>query len=78
MKPRYRLILRRGRNATYYCFDTQIKKRTSLKTSDKYEAQRFLNARNEAALQPMLSLQIVRAYLFGSSDQIATRTWKPP
>jgi len=76
MKPRYRLILRRGRNDTYYCVDTQTKKRTSLKTSDKYEAQRFLNARNEAALQPMLNLQIARAYLFGSSDQIATRTWK--
>lgn len=34
------------------------------------------DARNEAAMQPMLNLQIARAYLFGSSDQIATPTWK--
>jgi integrase len=60
----------------YYCFDTHTKTRATLKTSDKHEAQRFLNARNEAALQPMLNLQIARAYLFGSSDQIGTRTWK--
>ena len=76
MKPRYRPIVRSARGATYYCFDTYTKRRTSLKTADRHEAARILNAKNEAAIQPMLNLQIARAYLFGSDDHIAKRTWR--
>lgn len=76
MKPRYRLILRRARHAMFYCVDTRTNKRTSLKTSDPHEAQILLNARNEAARQPMLNLQIARAYLLASDDEIARRTWR--
>ncbi len=76
MKPRYRLILRRVRNGTFYCVDTRTNKRTSLKTSDPHEAQILLHARNEAARQPMLNLQIARAYLFASDDEVARRTWR--
>lgn len=76
MKPRYRLILRRGRGAMYYCVDTQTNKRTSLETSDRHQAKRLLHAKNEAALQPMLNLQIARAYLFATDATIATRTWR--
>ncbi len=76
MKPRYRLIIRSARGDTYYCFDTYTKRRTSLKTADRHEAARILNAKNEAAIQPMLNLQIARAYLFGSEDNIAKRTWR--
>lgn len=76
MKPRYRLILRRVRNGTLYCVDTRTNKRTSLKTSDPHEAQILLHARNEAARQPMLNLQIARAYLLASDDAIARRTWR--
>lgn len=76
MKPRYRLILRRVRNGKFYCVDTRTNKRTSLKTSDPHEAQILLHARNEAARQPMLNLQIARAYLFASDDEIARRTWR--
>jgi hypothetical protein len=76
MKPRYRLILRRARHAMFYCVDTRTNKRTSLKTSDPQEAQILLHARNEAARQPMLNLQIARAYLLASDDEIARRTWR--
>ena len=70
MKPRYRLIIRRGRGATFYCVDRLTKKRTSLQTADRYEADRILHAKNEAAIQPMLNLQIARAYLFGADEAI--------
>ena len=73
MKPRYRLILRRGRGAMYYCVDTQTNKRTSLETSDRHQAKRLLYAKNEAALQPMLNLQIA---LFATDATITTRTWR--
>src|SRR6185369_6774967 len=49
---------------------------TSLETSDRHQAQRLLHAKNEAALQPMLNLQIARAYLFATDATIATRTWR--
>ncbi len=76
MKPRYRLIIRRGRGATFYCVDRLTKKRTSLQTADRYEADRILHAKNEAAIQPMLNLQIARAYLFGADEAIGKRTWR--
>jgi hypothetical protein len=35
-----------------------------------------LHARNEAARQPALNLQLARAYLTASDPLIATRTWR--
>ncbi len=76
MKPRYRLIVRSARGGAFYCVDTLTKKRTSLKTADRYEAARILHAKNEAAIQPMMNLQIARAYLFGADEVIGKRTWR--
>jgi hypothetical protein len=47
MKQRYRLIIRRGRGATFYCVDRLTKKRTSLQTADRYEADRILQRRTK-------------------------------
>ncbi len=60
MKQRF-LIHRRGQ--TYYCEDTDTGKQASLRTKDRCTALRFVNAKNEAQLQPAINLQIARAYL---------------
>ena len=41
--------------------DTQTKKLESLGTKDRAETKSLLNARNEAARQPQLNLQIAKA-----------------
>src|SRR5436190_8461400 len=48
----------------------------SLGTKDRAEAKSLLNARNEAARQPQLNLQIAKAYLAGADSGVATRTWQ--
>jgi integrase len=51
-------------------------KQTSLKTSDKFEAQRILQAHNESECQPHFNLSLVRVYLNGADPKLATRTWQ--
>jgi len=55
--------------------DTVSSKRTSLHTSNEDEAQQIVDAKNQAERQPVLNLQIARAYLAGSDTGINTRTW---
>ena len=56
--------------------DTKTSKRTSLHTQDEDAAQQIVDAKNQAERQPTLNLQIARAYLAGSDNAIATRTWQ--
>ena len=76
MKTRYRLIHRGNRKASYYLVDTQTAKRTSLHTSDKDAAHQILAAKNQAERQPLLNLQIAKAYLAGTDNGVQTRTWR--
>jgi integrase len=76
MKKRYRLVRRGERHGTIYCIDTVTRQRTSLNTKDAEEAQRLIDAKNDALRQPMLNLQIAKAYLAGSDSGITTRTWQ--
>jgi len=46
-----------------------------LHTSDRKEAERLLHARNEAARQPLINVQIARAYLAANDPEATTRTW---
>jgi integrase len=48
----------------------------SLKTSDKLEAQRILQAHNESECQPHFNLSLARVYLNGADPNLATRTWQ--
>jgi len=72
---RYRLVYRGIRN-TYYCFDTHTRKRESLGTGNKVEAQRVIDAKNEAVLHVGMNLQIAQVYLQHSDPSVATRTWQ--
>jgi integrase len=76
MKTRYRLIRRGIRGGAYYCVDTQTGKRTSLGTTNADDARQIIEARNNSERQPVLNLQIARAYLAGSDNGITTRTWR--
>jgi len=76
MKSRYRLIRRGIRNGAFYCVDTKTGKRASLRTGDEDEARQVIDAKNQAERQPVLNLQIAKAYLAGTDNGIATRTWQ--
>jgi integrase len=76
MTTRYRLTTRGSRGGTFYCVDKTTGKRTSLKTTDADEAQQIIEAKNQAERQPVLNLQIAKAYLAGSDNGVATRTWQ--
>jgi len=76
MKTRYRLIRRGTRAGIYYCVDSLTGKRTSLQTGNEDEARQILDAKNQAMRQPVLNLQIAKAYLAGTDSGIAQRTWQ--
>ena len=76
MKTRYRLIRRGVRGGTFYCVDTKTGKRTSLGKHSEDEARQIIDAKNQALRQPILHMQIAKAYLYGTENGIATRTWQ--
>src|SRR5208282_2637467 len=76
MKTRYRLTRRGIRGNKFYCVDTTTGKRTSLRTANEDEARQIVEARNNSERQPVLNLQIAKAYLAGTDNGIATRTWQ--
>jgi hypothetical protein len=73
MKTRYRLTRRGIRGNKFYCVDTSTGKRSSLPTTNAEAAQQIVEARNNAERQPVLNLQIAKAYLAGTDNGIATR-----
>ncbi len=76
MKARYRLTRRGSRGGKFYCVDTKTGKRSSLNTATADAAKQIVEARNQAERQPMLNLQIAKAYLAGTDSGITTRTWR--
>ncbi len=76
MKTRYRLIRRGVRGGDFYCVDSMTGKRTSLRTGSEDEARQIVEAKNQAERQPVLNLQIAKAYLAGTDNGITTRTWQ--
>jgi integrase len=60
----------------FYCVDKTTGKRFSLKTTNQDDARQIVEAKNQAERQPLLNLQIARAYLAATDNGIATRTWQ--
>jgi hypothetical protein len=75
MKTRFRLTCRGHRGGMFYCVDKTTGQRTSLQTTNADEARQIVEAKNQAERQPVLNLQIAKAYLAGTDNGIATRTW---
>lgn len=76
MKTRFRLIHRGERGGQFYCVDSETGRRFSLKTKDRDAAQQIVLAKNQSLRQPALNLQIAKAYLAGTDNGVATRTWQ--
>jgi len=76
MKARYRLIRRGIRGGAFYSVDTKNGRRTSLGTANPDEAAQIIEAKNIAERQPVLNLQIAKAYLAGTDSGLTTRTWQ--
>ena len=76
MNTRYRLIFRGLRGGMYYSVDKTTGKRTSLNTVNEDEARQIVEAKNNAERQPVLNLQIAKAYLAGTDSGIKSRTWQ--
>ena len=73
MKTKYTLFRRSG---IYYSQDSATGQQKSLRTRDETEALQLINARNEAHRQPVLNLQLARAYLTASDPAFVERTWQ--
>jgi integrase len=74
MKQAFGLIRRPW--GVFYLKNKTTGEQKSLKTSDKFEAQRILQAHNETKVQPHFNLSLARVYLNGADPKLATRTWQ--
>jgi integrase len=74
MKQQFGLIKRPW--GVFYIKDKTTGEQTSLKTRDKDEAQRLLQARNDAVSQPHFNLALARVYINGADPKLGTRTWQ--
>ena len=73
MKTKYTLF---RRNGIYYSQDSATGQQKSLRTRDEAEALQLIHASNEAHRQPVLNLQLARAYLTASDPAFVERTWQ--
>ena len=64
------------RGTVYWVQDNETGKQETLRTKDRDEAERLFSVKNEAHRQPIINLQIARAYLMVTDALAATRTWQ--
>jgi integrase len=74
MKSRFRLF--RRSSGIYFSEDRQTAIQQSLRTKDKGEAIRLINAKNEAQANPGVTLGIAKAYLAAADPAMVKRTWQ--
>ena len=73
MKEKYWLIKRGTR---YYSLDSETRERKSLGTTDRHEAQKIIQAKNESTHRPALGLSLAKAYLAAYDQSLVSRTWR--
>jgi integrase len=71
---KYRLYCRR--NGVFYWQENDSAKQGTLRTADRHEAERLLNAMNESHREPTLNLNLARANLAAHDPKMAKRTWQ--
>jgi hypothetical protein len=74
MKQQFGLIQRPW--GVYYLKNKVTGEQTTLKTRDKNEAQRLLQAHNDTHIQPHFNLALARVYTNGADPKLGTRTWQ--
>ncbi|MEI6702919.1 MAG: tyrosine-type recombinase/integrase [Deltaproteobacteria bacterium] len=76
MQDKYRLYRRSNRaQGTFYAQNCETGARESLGTKNRAEAQKLLQAKNDAHSQPALSRELAKAYLHAQDPQFGERTW---
>jgi integrase len=73
MKQQFRLF---QRNGVYYAQNNSTSKQESLRTKDRKQAVRLIQAKNDAQQQPLLNLHLAKAYWLGADPNAASRTWQ--
>lgn len=76
MKNRYRTVKVGSRGGRFYCEDTETGIRKSLFTKNEEEAERLVQAKNEALKNPTINRSIGMVYLSAVDPKLVTRTWK--
>jgi hypothetical protein len=66
-------LFRRGN--VYYCEDRATGQQKSLQTRDESEAQRIIQAKNDAVKLPQMNLVMAKTYLAAQNPKMITRTW---
>jgi hypothetical protein len=74
MKQQFGLIQRPW--GVYYLKNKLTGEQTSLKTRDRVEAQRLLQAHNDAESQPHFNLALAGVYINGADPKLISRTWQ--
>jgi integrase len=74
MKQQFGLIRRPW--GVFYIKNKTTGEQISLKTKDKTEALRLLQAQNGAVEQPHFNLALARVYINGADPKLGTRTWQ--
>lgn len=64
------------RNGVFYLQDAETRRKESLHTRDRREAERLRDARNDAAARPVLGMALAKAYLSAHDAEVAVRTWQ--
>lgn len=75
MKQVFRIFRRADRGGTYYWENCQTRQQGSLRTQCAATAKRLVAAKNEAAWQPALNLELAKTYLAAHDPEMLTRTW---
>jgi hypothetical protein len=76
MKKAYRMFRRNDRGNIFYIQENGTNNAKSLGTTDRDEAQRLLDAENQACQTPALNLQLGKIYMTNADPKIAKRTWQ--
>jgi len=71
---KYRLF--RRHNGVFYWQANDSSKQGTLRTTERRQAERLLNAMNESYREPTLNLNLARAYLAAHDPKMAKRTWQ--
>ena len=73
MKERYWLS---KRGPIYYSLDSETRERRSLGTSDRHEALKIIQAKNESSGRPALGFALAKAYIAAYDQTLVERTWQ--
>ena len=74
MKQQFGLIQRPW--GVFYLKNKTTGEQTSLKTRDRQEAERLLQAHNDTESQPHFNLALARVYINGADPKLISRTWQ--